>query len=142
MEGTRSLDWHLHKLFIPIVRANPLQRTSMRNAPSQPHTGTRIPPFCLPLFSVLPTQKAFLKNSVQSLSHTQNQTTLFCCLRSGMDCGQLQISFGNNTSAQKNLRNLLPSDISALLLKLFEKLVNAFVGVHVFLPRRDEKSQK
>lgn len=44
MEGTRSLDWHLHKLSIPIVWANPLQRTSMRNAPSQPHTGTTVPP--------------------------------------------------------------------------------------------------
>lgn len=38
IEGTRSLDWHLHKLFISIVCANLLQRTSMRNAPSQPQT--------------------------------------------------------------------------------------------------------
>ena len=61
-------------------------------------------PLCLTLFSVLPTQKAFLKNSVQSLSRTLNQTTLFCCLWLGMDCRQLLISFGNKTSAQKVLR--------------------------------------
>lgn len=44
-EGTRSLDWHLHKLFVHIVWRNLLQRTSMRNVPSQPCSGPRVSPF-------------------------------------------------------------------------------------------------
>ena len=59
-----------------------------------------------------------------------------------MDCRQLLISFRLIKHLPKNLKDLLPSDIAALILKLLEKLVNAFVGVHVFLPGRDEKSKQ
>lgn len=41
-----------------------------------------------------------------------------------------------------SLKKLLPSDIPALILELLEELVDAFVGVHVLLPRREENSQQ
>lgn len=96
MEGTRSLDWHLHKLFIHIVWTNLLQRTFMRNVPSQPHSGPRISPFVCH-FQCASNTKSISQTQLQSLSRSQNQT-LFCCLLFGMDCRQLLTSSGHKTS--------------------------------------------
>lgn len=75
----------------------------MRNAPSQPHSGLRVS-LLSATFRVDPAQKAFLKNGVQSLSRAQNQTTLSCCLSSGMDCRQLLTPSSNKTSVPKLLK--------------------------------------
>lgn len=101
-EGTRSLDWHLRKLFIPLCLSKSSPKDLHEKCPqSTPHWAQSLP-LCLPLSVCFQHKKAFLQISIQSLSCAQNQTTLFCCLCSGMDCRQLLTSSCNKTSAQKS----------------------------------------
>lgn len=70
--------------------------------PVNPKLNLESPPLSA-TFSVLPTQKAFLKNCAQSLSQAQNQTTLFCSLWLAMNCRQLLIS-SSRTSYLRTFR--------------------------------------
>lgn len=139
MQGTRSLDWHLHKLFILIVRANLLRKDLHEKYPrSTPHWDQSLL-LCLPLFLVcFRHKKHFSRTAYKAcLQLKTNNIVQLPAVGNGLQAAA-DVLFGNK-HLPGNLKSLLPSDITPLILKLLEKLVDAFVGVHVFLPRRDEK---